>query len=197
MLHNVDPYVLFEVVDPETGRHVADGEQGEVVLTSLYHVDNPLIRCRIRDTAVFHEGRYCPCGRSFRGVEIGSIGRSDDMHRVKGVNIWPQAVDDLLFSVAEVNEYQVTLTTGPTGADVATVTVMPTAETVIPDDNAFAERVSGMLRERVGVRFEIEIVSFGTLQRSEYKARRWRDERIHRAKAAGVRPAHAENRVTT
>jgi len=184
MLHNIDTHVFFEVVDPETGRHVGDGEAGEIVLTSLYHTDNPLIRCRMRDTAVYREGRYCACGRPFRGIEIGSIGRSDDMHRVKGVNIWPQAVDDLLFSIPEVDEYLVTLTTGPTGADIATVTVMPKPEAAIPD--GFSDRLSGRLRERVGVRFEIALAPLGTLQRSEYKARRWRDERAYKSKPAAA-----------
>jgi phenylacetate-CoA ligase len=180
LLHNIDPFVLFEVVDPASGRRVADGEPGEIILTSLYHTDTPLIRCRMRDTAVFHEGRYCRCGRPFRGIEVGSIGRSDDMHRVKGVNIWPQAVDDLLFSIPEVDEYRVLLATGPTGADVATVQVMPKAATPIADGGIFVERLAARLRERVGVRFEIQLVPPGTLQRSEYKARRWRDERAYK-----------------
>lgn len=178
ILHNIDPYVLFEVVDPETGKHVADGEQGEIILTSLYHTDTPLIRCRMRDTAVFHEGRYCPCGRPYRGILIGSIGRSDDMHRVKGVNIWPQAVDDLLFSVPEIDEYMVVLTTSSTGADIGTVQVMPKGE--IAEPGVFADKVAAKLRERVGVRFDIQLVPIGTLQRSEYKARRWRDERAYK-----------------
>jgi len=182
LLHNIDPCVLFEVVDPETGRHVADGEQGEIILTSLYHTDTPLIRCRMRDTAVFHEGRYCACGRPYRGILIGSIGRSDDMHRVKGVNIWPQAVDDLLFSIPEIDEYMVILTTSSTGADIATVQVMPKSE--MAESGAFAETVAARLRERVGVRFEIRLVPSGTLQRSEYKARRWRDERAYKRSAA-------------
>lgn len=178
LLHNIDPFVLFEVVDPQTGKHVGDGEQGEIILTSLYHTDTPLIRCRMRDTAVFHEGRYCPCGRPYRGIEIGSIGRSDDMHRVKGVNIWPQAVDDLLFSIPEVDEYMVLLTTSSTGADIGTVQIMPKVE--IADAGAFSDRVAARLRERVGVRFDIQLVPLGTLQRSEYKARRWRDERAYK-----------------
>jgi phenylacetate-CoA ligase len=180
MLHNVDSHVLFEIVDPATGRHVADGEQGEVVLTSLYHTDTPLIRCRMRDTAVYREGRYCACGRCYRGLELGSIGRSDDMHRVKGVNIWPQAVDDLMFSIPEIDEYFVTLSTNETGADIGTIQVMPKDPAGVPNPADFASHVREKLRERVGVRFEIALVPLGTLQRSEYKARRWRDERAYK-----------------
>jgi phenylacetate-CoA ligase len=180
MLHNVDSHVLFEIVNPETGMHVADGEQGEIVLTSLYHTDTPLIRCRMRDTAVYRAGRYCPCGRNYSGLELGSIGRSDDMHRVKGVNIWPQAVDDLLFGIPEIDEYFVTLTTSSTGADIGTIQVMPKNPATISDAGGFAAGVAAKLRDRVGVRFEIALVPLGTLQRSEYKARRWRDERSYK-----------------
>jgi phenylacetate-CoA ligase len=183
MLHNIDPYVLVEVVAPETGRQVSDGEPGEIIVTSLYNTDTPLIRCRMHDTAVFREGSYCSCGRAFGGVEIGTIARSDDMHRVKGVNIWPQAVDDLLFSIAEIDEYLVSLSTSKSGADIATVRIMAKAETAIADAGAFADRVAKQLRARVGVGFEVELVPPGTLSRSEYKARRWRDDRAHRMKA--------------
>jgi phenylacetate-CoA ligase len=183
MLHNIDPWVLLEVVDPATGRHVGDGEQGEIVLTSLYHLDVPLVRCRMRDTAVFHEGRYCACGRPYRGVEVGSIGRSDDMKKVKGVNVWPQAVEDVLFAIPEIDEYVVSLSTGPTGADVASVQVMPARAAAVGDAPAFADRVAARLRRRVGIRFDVVVVAPGTLARSEYKARRWRDERAHRGAA--------------
>ena len=181
MLHNIEPYVLAEVIDPDTGRHAADGEHGEIVLTCLYHTDTPLIRCRMRDVAIYHEGRYCRCGRPFGGIEVGSVSRSDDMHRVKGVNIWPQAVDDLLFGIPEIDEYLVHLVTGPSGADEGTVRVMPKETASIADAGAFAEQVREQLRRRVGVRFNIELVPQGTLPRSEYKARRWKDERAYKA----------------
>jgi phenylacetate-CoA ligase len=136
----------------------------------------------MRDAAVYRSARSCPCGRSYHGLEVGSISRSDDMHRVKGVNIWPQAVDNLLFGITEIDEYMVHLGTGDTGADVATVRVMAKATADLCDPGAFASRVADALRERVGVRFAVELVPPGTLARSEYKARRWRDERAHRVR---------------
>ena len=107
MLHNIDPYFLLEVIDPDTGRQVADGESGEIVLTSLVHTDVPLIRCAMGDRAVYREPSYCPCGRPFVGVEIDTIARMDDMMKVKGVNVWPQAVDDVMFNLPETDEYQI------------------------------------------------------------------------------------------
>ncbi|MFQ6024114.1 MAG: phenylacetate--CoA ligase family protein [Acidiferrobacterales bacterium] len=179
MLHNIDPYVLAEVVDPNTGRHVKDGEEGEIVVTSLYHLDTPLIRCRMRDRAVWHEPAYCPCGRPFSGVEVTSIGRLDDMKKVKGVNIWPQAVDDLLFAQKQIDEYQVVLTSDAQEADVATIKVMPKQRLPAEEAGRFSEHLVDSLRERVGIRFAVEIVAPGTLSRSEYKARRWIDKRLH------------------
>ncbi|MGH6953355.1 MAG: phenylacetate--CoA ligase family protein [Alphaproteobacteria bacterium] len=177
MLHNIDPYFLLEVVDPATGRHVADGEAGEIVLTSLFHDDIPLIRCAMSDRAVYHEPAYCPCGRPFAGVEIGTISRMDDMKKVKGVNIWPQAVDDLLFHIPEVDEYQIVLTSSADESDVATARIMPKTALAPARAKSLAEEVGAKLRERIGIRFGVELLPEGALARSEYKARRWVDER--------------------
>ena len=173
-LHNTDPHHIVEVVDAETGRHVRHGEEGELVITSLYRTDTPAIRIRLRDRAIWHEPGSCRCGRPFSGLEMCSIGRIDDMKKVKGVNIWPQAVDDALFALKEVDEYQVLLTSDPTVADVATVKVMPRDD---HDESELSQRVASSLRDRIGINFVVEMVPPGTLQHSEYKARRWIDER--------------------
>jgi phenylacetate-CoA ligase len=177
MLHNIDPYFLLEVVDPATGRHVRDGEPGEIVVTSLIHTEVPLIRCAMSDRAVFREPGYCPCGRPFAGVEIGTIGRLDDMKKVKGVNVWPQALDDVLFGVPEIDEYQVVLRSDAAEADVATARLMPKQAIAADRADAFVADLGARIRERLGIRFEVELVPPGSLARSEYKARRWIDER--------------------
>ena len=173
-LHNTDPYHIAEVIDPESGRHVRHGEEGEVVITSLYRTDTPAIRIRLRDRAIWHEPGSCRCGRPFSGLEMCSIGRVDDMKKVKGVNIWPQAVDDAMFAIEEVDEYQVVLTSDATEADVATVKVMLRGA---PDLEALSQRLALRLRERIGINFAIEMVAPGVLKHSEFKARRWSDER--------------------
>jgi phenylacetate-CoA ligase len=179
MLHNIDPMVLAEVIDPKTGRHVRDGEAGEIIVTSLYHTDTPLIRCRTRDRGVWHEPRYCTCGRPFSGVEVASISRLDDMKKVKGVNIWPQAVDDVLFAEALVDEYQVLLASDSSDADVATVRVMPKRALGEEDASRWHRHLTESLSRRIGITFGIEILAPGGLARSEYKAKRWQDERGH------------------
>lgn len=172
LLHNLDPFLITEVIDPETGRHVADGEFGELVVTSLYHLDNPVVRCRLRDGGVWHPGAYCSCGRPFGGVEVASVTRTDDVKKIKGINVFPQAVDDLVFSFAEVDEYRVVLSSNASMADVATVRVMLKGGT--PD--GIADRLAGALRERIGIQFAVELVD--GLERSEYKVRRWQDDRV-------------------
>lgn len=176
-LHNTDPYHIVEVLNPETGRHVEHGEEGEIYMTSLYRTDTPAIRVRMRDRAVWHEPGSCPCGRPYSGAEMCSIGRMDDATKVKGVNIWPQAVDDLMFGIDEVDEYQVVLTSSSTEADIATVRVMP--ETTLSDGKAgdVVDRVARELRRRIGISFAVEMLEPGSLGRSEYKARRWIDHR--------------------
>ena len=177
MLHNIDPYFLIEVVDPETGKQVRDGEAGEIVVTSLIHDEIPLIRCAMSDRAVYHDPGYCGCGRPFCGVEVGTISRLDDMKKVKGINIWPQSVDDVMFGEPLIDEYEIVLTTDAGEADVATARVMPKRAIAADQHAAFAQAIADRLRRRIGIGFAVEVVPPGTLQHSEYKVRRWKDER--------------------
>lgn len=171
LLHNLDPFIITEVLDVETGLHVADGEFGELVVTSLYHLDNPVVRCRLRDGGIWHPGSYCSCSRPFGGVEVASVTRTDDVKKIKGINVFPQAVDDLVFSFAQVDEYRVVLTSSTNMADIATVRVMLKEEA-----DGLAERIGGALRDRIGIQFAVEVVD--DIERSEYKVRRWQDERV-------------------
>jgi phenylacetate-CoA ligase len=172
LLHNLDPFMITEVIDPETGRHVADGEFGELVVTSLYHLDNPVVRCRLRDGAIWHGPGYCPCGRPFGGVEVASVTRTDDVHKVKGVLVFPQAVDDLVFSFSEVDEYEVVLTSDAALSDVITLRVMTRTEV----SEGFGAEVARALHRKIGLHSEIVLAT--DVPRSTYKARRWRDERV-------------------
>lgn len=183
MLHNIDHMVLCEVLDPATGRHVEDGEAGEIVLTSLYHTETPLVRWRTRDQAVYRDPRTCSCGRPFAGVEVASLGRADDVYKVKGVNIWPQAVEDTLFTEPLVDEFEVVLSSSDTEADMATARVMPVRPLTEYESDGLRTSLGGRLRRTVGISFEIELTAPGALARSEHKVRRWKDRRVHRSRA--------------
>lgn len=177
MLHNIDPGFFLEVLDPETGRQVKDGERGELVVTSLIHPDFPLIRYAMGDAAVYRTPAYCPCGRPFFGIELATIGRIDDMKKIKGVNVWPDAVDEALFVHGGIDEYQVVLTRDSRQSDVATVRVMPKPELDAGSVERLCEKARGSLRQKIGINFEVVSVPQGEIARSEYKARRWIDRR--------------------
>ena len=84
---------------------VQPGEEGELVITTLDKVASPVVRFRTADKVRFFTHDYCDCGRPFNLIECGTIARFDDMVKVKGLNIWPQTLDELLFSYPEIEEY--------------------------------------------------------------------------------------------
>jgi phenylacetate-CoA ligase len=165
------------VIDPKTGKHVKDGELGEIVVTSLIHTDFPLIRHAMGDVGVYREPRYCSCGRPFMGVEIGTVGRLDDMKKVKGINVWPQAVDEALFRHNGVDEYQVIVARDDSQADTITLQVMPKPDVAADQLSSLCRQIDDALRQRIGIGFQVVAVAPGELKHSEYKARRWIDRR--------------------
>lgn len=179
MLHNIDTHVLLEVVDPETGIPVRDGERGEVVLTSLYHLDTPVIRCRMKDLAVYHDGSYCGCGRPFCGIEIGSISRLDEMYRIKGINVWPQAIEQSIMAFPDIDEYEVELSSSADGSDIAELRFMAGREIDDEEAGELCNRIAEEIRRKIALRFQVRCLPPGSLSRSDYKAKRWCDNRVH------------------
>lgn len=175
VLHNIEPNVWLEVIDPATGRHVNDGEYGELVVTSLYNRDTPLVRCRLRDGGIYRAAGYCRCGRPFGGVDVASISRMDDVKKIKGVNVYPQALEEAVLASPEIEEYEVVLSSTPDATDIATVTVMLKRHVALENTSALTSTVAHALHSRLGIHFSVKV---GELERSEYKARRWRDERV-------------------
>lgn len=104
-IHWLPHLCLIEVVDP-SGKHVASGEEGEVIVTPLGSQASPIIRFAMKDKAKFLSSEQCPCGRPFDGFECASIGRYDDMMKIKGVNIWQSVIDQIVFRYPEVLEYK-------------------------------------------------------------------------------------------
>lgn len=104
--HFLESHFLCEVVDPDSGLPVPDGEEGELVLTTLQREASPVVRFRMRDRVVHQPHDACPCGRPYAGMMPGETGRYDDMLKIKGANVWPPGVDNVLFSHKEVDEYR-------------------------------------------------------------------------------------------
>jgi phenylacetate-CoA ligase len=171
-IHFWDDYYVVEIIDPETGRVLPDGEEGEVVLTTLRKEAMPLVRYRTRDLSRIVPGD-CPCGS--RHPRLARLtGRSDDMFKVRGVQVYPAQIDTVLARVPDCgSEYQARISRDG-GREVLLVRV-EAADDRWPDtlEHEIAER----LRAALGLRAEVEVVAPATLPRSERKTRRVFDER--------------------
>ena len=164
-------FVHAEVIDPESGdaRELADGVQGELVLTHLRHQAAPLLRFRTRDHVEVWTSP-CPCGRETPRVRC--LGRTDDMLIVRGVNVFPSAVREVVSAFTPRVSGRVLVR--PAAAGVKQEPPLPVAvelaERTAPDPD-LAEAIRGRLRDVLVVRTDVELVPWGTLQRSEYKSR--------------------------
>jgi phenylacetate-CoA ligase len=177
-LHIWEDSYLVEVIDPETGEPKNEGEEGELVLTSLTREAMPLIRYRTRDlTSLITEP--CPCGRTHR--RLARIeGRSDDMFIVRGVNIFPLQIERVLMSMPEVGRNYLIVVDRDGYVDRLTVRVELTADAFQGDLaqlRALQDKIAHALRDELLVTPRIELVEPGTLPRQEGKAIRVVDER--------------------
>ena len=169
-IHYWDDYIYIEIIDPVTGIPVPDGE---VVITTLVKEGAPLLRFRTRDLSRIIPEK-CSCGSAFPRLDTIQ-GRSDDMFKVRGVNMFPRQVEELLGTVeGALSEYQIVISRGEGGRD----RMVLTAEA--EDDVDFAQ-TSGVIRElfksRIGMTPEVEVVPHGTLARSMKKTKRVIDQR--------------------
>ena len=172
-MHYFDDYLYFEIIDPKTGEVLPDGELGELVITTLQKEGAPLIRYRTHDLTRIIPGQ-CPCGRSYPRIDI-ILGRTDDMVKVKGVNIFPGQIDDILKELPDASsEYQVVIDHAD-GRDRMTVSVEVDVNCVsVPD---FEQRLKALFKARIGVGIVPKAVALGGLPRSEKKSTRIFDNR--------------------
>ncbi|HEU5441770.1 MAG TPA: AMP-binding protein [Ktedonobacterales bacterium] len=168
-VHVNEAEFIAEVLDPATGRPVAEGAQGELVLTNLGRWGTPAIRYRTRDLVV-RGPAHCACGRSFMTLPGGVLGRADDMLTVRGVNVYPSGIEAAVRSVPEVQEFRITVFKDGEMDEIAVEAECP-AEAV--------PRVEEALRRSLSLRVPVQAVPSGTLPRFELKARRVVDKRPH------------------
>ncbi len=164
-------FVHPELVDPDTGaaRPLSDGATGELVLTHLQHRAAPLLRFRTRDH-VHVRTSPCPCGRT--GPRVRVFGRTDDMLIVRGVNVFPSAVRDVVSSFAPaVSGHILVVPATPGVKQEPPLPVRVELAREAAPDAALAEAIRARLREALVVQTRIELVPWGSLQRSEYKSR--------------------------
>jgi phenylacetate-CoA ligase len=161
-----------EIIDPETCEILPDGEEGELVLTSLTKEAMPVIRYRTRDLTRLLPGH----DRAMRRME-GVKGRSDDMLIIRGVNVFPSQIEAVLAEEKEFAPHYILVVTRPDRLDELEV-VVETRTGVEPDAaKVLADRAMHLIKARVGVTTTVRAVAPGTIERSQGKARRVIDKR--------------------
>jgi phenylacetate-CoA ligase len=177
-MHIAEDHFLVEVVDPTTDEPVAEGETGELVFTSMTRECSPVLRYRTRDLCSVTTER-CACGRTL--ARMGKIvGRTDDMFIISGVNIFPSAVESVLFAIEGVEPYYQIVLERTGAMDTFEVQVEVTEAIFngwMDDLRAFEQRVTEQLRSALLVRPKVKLVEPGTLERTEGKAKRVIDRR--------------------
>jgi phenylacetate-CoA ligase len=177
-LHIFEDHFYPEIIDPDSEQPVPEGEEGELVVTTLSKHAMPMLRYRTRDISAFVSG-LCPCGRTLRRINRISR-RSDDMFIIRGVNVFPSQVESALLAVeGTLPHYQIILTREE-GLDQMEVHVEVTPA-VFSDKVGTIEKLHNKLaqslNQTLGLRVEVRLVAPQTLRRSEGKAQRLIDRR--------------------
>jgi phenylacetate-CoA ligase len=170
VLHVMEDAFLAEVLDPGIDAAVAEGESGELVLTTLRRPGSPLLRYRTGDLVRAERRLPCVCGSVMLRLAGGIRGRVDDMVTVRGVNLFPSAVDAVVRSVPGVVEYQVDFADCD-GLQEVSLRVEGGADAGRPE--LLRREIEHRLRDRFALRIPVTIVEAGSLPRFELKARRW------------------------
>ncbi len=176
-MHINEDHFIAEVIDPNTGEVLPDGEKGELVFTSITKEAFPLIRYRTRDICILSREK-CPCGRTHVKM-TKPLGRSDDMLIVKGVNVFPSQIETVLLNKGYAANYQI-IVTRANNSDNLEVQVEKTPEMSGLDDAAIAAKTKELvsaLKAMLGIYADVKLVESKTITRSEGKAVRVIDKR--------------------
>ncbi len=173
----VDHYFV-ELIDPETGEVVGEGEKGELVLTPLTKEALPLLRYRTGDLTMLMTDR-CACGRTHPRIHR-VFGRTDDMIVVRGINVFPSQIEHVLMRIPEAGDHFQVIITRKGTLDEITVKVEVVDEVFtgeLSDLEALRKKIQNELRKELNLRTNVELVEKGTLERFKGKARRVLDLR--------------------
>lgn len=173
-MHYWDDYIYIEIIDPATGKNLPDGEIGEIVITTLVKEGAPLIRYRTHDLSRIIPGD-CPCGSKFPRIDT-IMGRTDDMMKIKGVNVFPSQIEEVLGTFPEISsEYQIRIS-HLDGKDTMRIYVETTGSV---DFNDLSRRIAEKVKSRIGFTPIVKVVEIGLLPRSTKKTQRVIDERYN------------------
>ena len=166
--HITESEFIVEVLNPETQEVVPEGEQGELIITNLGRIGYPVIRYRSGDLVVLNQQK-CACGRSFARFEGGVLARADDMVVVRGINVFPSAVENLVRQCETVEEFRITVSTNREMANLAIE--LELSKTANPE--SARKTVDQAIQNELSLRPEITFVPSGSLPRFEMKAKRF------------------------
>jgi len=173
-LHYWNDHFIFEIIDPITGEQLKPGNKGELVITTLTKEGMPLLRFRTRDITRIIPAR-CSCGSPYPMIDR-IVGRTDDMIKIKGVQVYPADIEQTLKSIPEVSsEYQIVIErTG--GKDKAVLRVEKNENSKATIE-AIVSKCKQELKNKIGLNIEVEVLNYNSLPRSEKKTKRVIDKR--------------------
>ncbi len=173
-LHIAEDHFYPEIINPETGEVLPDGEWGELVITTLDREASPVVRYRTRDITRIIPGE-CPCGRTHRRIDR-IHGRTDDMLIIRGVNVFPSQIEDVMKTFPEMSSwYQIEVDTDHRSLDIVTLKAEPNPNVdldSIADIDRLQKRISAALKAALSVGVKVKLVEPKSIPRSEGKARR-------------------------
>lgn len=177
-MHLNEDHFIVEVIDPETGEVVPDGSMGEIVFTCITKEALPLIRYRTRDIATINKG-MCRCGRTFARMSK-PMGRSDDMLIIRGVNVFPSQIEEVLMKTEGVAPHYQIIVDRINNKDMLDVLVEVSNKDLtdeIKSLEALSKKVSAEILSVLGIKANIKLVEPKTIARSEGKSVRVIDKR--------------------
>jgi phenylacetate-CoA ligase len=169
VLHIMEESYFPELIDRDSLEPAGPGASGELVLTNLGRVGSPILRYRTGDIVQRARDLRCECGSSEMALEGGILGRIDDMVVLRGVNLYPSAVEQVVRSSGLVAEFRVEIYTERALTEMS-IQIEPAAG---EEPAALSHRVAAGLHYAFGLRVAVSAVSAGTLPRFEAKAKRW------------------------
>ena len=167
--HLMEDIQIWELVDPDTNEIVKEGERGLTVCTNLNSESSPQLRFLVGDYTTFNKER-CDCGRTHVRAVGSFSGRADDLINLRGIKMYPVQIEEAVRSVPGIgDEYEVVLSTNAEGLDIMSVRV--------EHEMDVGAAVQDAVRTSCEIRSDVEILAPGTLPKTEFKAKRVRDER--------------------
>jgi len=177
-LHVNEGLFLVQIENTETGEIIEEpGKPGKMVITAFDRIAQPCIRFDSKDIIMWHEDQ-CPCGRTYRMIKGGVIGRADDITKVKGVLLAPTAIEEVVRGIPELSdEYEVTVSKKGDTDDISLKVELQT-EAEGRKEHVLAV-LNDQLRVKTNLRYNISFHAYGSLPRYDVKAKRFKDLRKH------------------